>query len=463
MPTEPLPEEQRSAVETFVADWVSEERVPGAAVAVVDADETVYAEGFGARDLESNEPATPETLFGVGSCTKALTATAIMQLVDDGDLALDDSVEEYVPHLSDAPGDPITVEALLTHTSGLPSDGMAGSVAPRAFGQGAVGAPLSSESDFRRHVEGSLDRRVVGDDTFRYYNSGYTLLGRVLEAVTDQSFATYVERNVLDPLGMDRSTFDREGFEAADDRMTPYLEDDDGVTEAGFPFDSLIHPAGGLVCSVEALADYLHLFLDGGDERVLPPERIEAMTTPAGTFGTYLDGTEVGYGYGLMVEEYLDDRLVNHGGSIGVSSAWFGYLDDAQLGVTIACTTTPEKHPSDAGMGVLALLRDEDPRTVQPQYRLHAALDDATGEYEDYRDAGTATVERVGGGLEFEYVPEAGGGQTLLLTPTSVEQDSLVCTASLGSGMTSEVRFEFESDGNGADLFFDRLRLTKST
>ncbi len=458
--------DSRNAVEEHVTEWLSDQRIPGAAVAVVDGDEAVYAEGFGARHLEDNTPATADTLFGIGSCTKSFTAAAVMRLVEDGAVSLDDRMNDYLPHLAEAPGEPVTVEELLTHTSGLPSDGSAGPLITRPLGLGHVEVPLSGDGDFRRHVEGSVDRRVTDRETFFYYNSGYTMLGQLIERVSDRPFAVYVETEILAPLGMERSTFDRETFESDDDRMTPYVKQDGSSTSSGFPFDEFIQAPGGLVSSVREMADYLQLYMNDGavdGEQVLSSESVAAMTTPEGTFGTYLDGRDVGYGYGLMTEEYLGDRLVGHGGSVAVSNAWFGYLEAADLGVVLACTTGPETHPTDVGKALLALLNGKEPAEVEPHYRLLHALERVTGEYEGYRDIVSGSVERVGGSLRFEKRSGI-GTQEILLTPERVEDDRLVCTTVESSGMEREVRFEFaENDGgHGAvDLFHERTRLTK--
>lgn len=455
-----LPESRRDAVESFVAEWVSDDRIPGASLAVVDRDGIRYAEGFGARTLDGNVPATPDTLFGIGSCTKSVTAMAVMQLVERGDLSVSDPVADYLPYLADAPGDPITVRELLTHTSGMPADGSGGPLITRAMGGGHAEVPLSSRADFRRHVRGSLDRRVTDRETFYYYNSGYTMLSQVVEAVTDRAFAAYVEEEVLAPLGMERSTFSREAFGAEDDRMTPYHKEEGEAVESGFPFDPLIHGPGGLVSSAREMADYLRAYLGDGAadrERVVSPGSLDEMTTPEGAFGTYFDGREMGYGYGLMVEEFLDDTMVGHGGSVGVSSAWFGYLDDAGLGVALLCTTGPRVHPMVAGRAVLAILRDEDSHEVVPQLRLTRTLETVTGEYSTYRDIGSATVERVGGSLRFE-ASFGFGGQELLFTPVSVEDGLLTCSTTMVDGLRREARFEI---GDGVTLFFERDRYEK--
>lgn len=185
------------------------------------------------------------------------------------------------------------------------------------------------------------------------------------------------------------------------------------------------------------------------------------MTSPVGTVRTYFDGGEVGYGYGLDVEEYLGDTLVGHRGDIGVSSAWFGYLEDAKLGVVLACQTSPEAHPLVVGPAVLALLEGENPNEVVPHYRLVKAFETVSGEYEGYRAIVTATVEVDGGTLTFESENDFGGGQTLRLVPTRVEEDSLVCSTVSNWGRKEEVRFEF--GGGEVDLFVADRRLRKSS
>lgn len=458
-----LIESKRTEIESFVADWLSDHRIPGGALAVVDAEGLLYAEGFGARNLERNEPATEETLLGIGSSTKSLTATAIMQLAEDGDLSVEDPVDKYLPHLSDVPGEQIKIRDLLTHTSGMPSDGSAGPLITRPLGVGGMEVPLSSKADFRRHVEGSADRRVTDRETFFYYNSGYTMLGEIIEKVTGERFASYVEGNILAPLGMDRSTFSHEAFEDDDDRMTFYLKQDDEASQTGFPFDQLIHPPGGMVSSVTEMATYIRMYLNGGSlngNTVLSEDSIDEMTTPVSTFGSYIDDQEQMYGYGLMSREFLDDRLVGHGGSVAVSNFWFGYLEEAEMGVAVGCTTTPETHPSAVGPAVLALLQGEDHRNVIPHYKLVEALERVTGSYSTYRGIGGATVEREGGTLTFTQ--ESGlSSQELSLTPETIEDELLVCETIMASGRRLPVRFEL--DGDAVHCYLERSRFVKET
>jgi len=124
-------------------------KVPGVSVAIVEANTPVMTAGFGARNLNTNEPVTPDTLMGVGSVTKSVSALAVMQLVEACELAVDDRVADYVPHYEDTD---ITIRNLLTHSSGLPSDGSAVVLTARLAGIDPVEVPLSGSEDFERHV-----------------------------------------------------------------------------------------------------------------------------------------------------------------------------------------------------------------------------------------------------------------------------------------------------------------------
>lgn len=446
-----------------MTDWLTEASVPGAAVAVVDEDGTRYAEGFGARDLASNTPATADTLFGIGSCTKSFTAAAVCRLVERGDLSLDDEPAEYVDRYADVAGEPVTLRDLLTHASGFPSDGMAVALIQRYMGVDPCEVPVSGEADFGRYVAGASDDRVTDREPFFYYNSGYTVLGEVVEAVTGQSFADAVADLVFEPLGMARTTFDRKAFEADDDAMTPYYPGENGSTEGEFPFDRNVEAPGGIVSSVTELATYLRCQLRGGEvdgARLFDEATVEEMHDHHTTRQTRIDGVEQGYGYGWMVEEYLGDRMVGHGGSVGVSTAWQGFLEDAGLGVVVLCNTTADPHPMHVGPAILAILEGQDPREVEPHYALSAKLSGLTGSYQSYRGLMTGEVERSGGTLTLS-LSTGGDPETKPLFPESLDPDEKAFYSVGVDGARTEVRFERHEDGDGGhyDLFVERWRL----
>lgn len=180
---------RRRDIGSFVHDWVREAEVPGASVVVFGADGERYAEGFGARDLESNAPATPDTLYGVGSVTKPITALAVVDLAEQDQLSLSDPIDRYVDHYADAPGDPITIAELLSHTSGMPA------TSTGLLSQAMDGRPagVADERDRERLVRDAVEFRTTDRERFFYYNTGYDVLGRVIEAVDGREYAEYVQ------------------------------------------------------------------------------------------------------------------------------------------------------------------------------------------------------------------------------------------------------------------------------
>ena len=102
--------------EDFTSASMKRGKVPGFSIAVMKEGEVIYTQGFGARDLKKSLPATPDTLYGIGSCTKSFVSMAVMQLVEKGKISLDDPVDQYVPLKIGLPGKPITIHHLLTHS-----------------------------------------------------------------------------------------------------------------------------------------------------------------------------------------------------------------------------------------------------------------------------------------------------------------------------------------------------------
>lgn len=453
----------RREVESFVADWLAEHDVPGAALVVVDGDETVYANGFGARDLSTDDPATVDTLFGVASVTKSVTAVALQQLAARGDLALDDPVGEYVPRLG-FPDDPVTLADLLSHTSGMPSDGASIAHISRALDVDPDTAPLSSDADRRRHVDDAKADRTTtdphthvrsGERPFFYYNTGYTILGEVVEAVDGRSFRRYVDEEVLDPLRMARS-----GFDPDENAAVPYYHDpESGTLERGtFPTKGT-GAAGGLLSTATDLGRYLHFHLVGNPE-VLPDERRQACHEAHASRQTRLDGSEQSYGYGWMREPFLEDALVSHSGTLTVSSAFVGFLEAEEVGVGLVASSVPDVHPSAVGRGVLALLDGTSPDESVSRFGLDAKLDAVTGRYASHRGIQRATVERERGGLRVDF-DNALGGEAVHALPESTDPDDYRFYTSTPDGV--RVPLTFEETDDGFDLFYRRWRLHRST
>lgn len=440
-------------VEQFVGDWLTDANVPGASLAVVEDDELVYASGFGSRTLDSNAPATPATLYGVASCSKSVAALAVLVLAERGELSVDDPVSEHVESFDlDGRDGPIRIHDLLTHTSGLPSLKTSEVLLGRLTGLDEQTVPLGDREDFYRHLNGAQDEIAHDRGAWAMYNnSGYIVVGDIVRSVTGESFAAFVEREILDPLGMERSTFDPAN---ADELMTPYVLRDGEPEETPFPHRPRSNPAGGLLAPVTELARYLR-FHAGGDLGVdiVSAEGLarahEAHTTRAGR----------PYGYGWQHRTVGDRTLVGHGGSLGVSSAYIGFTADGEYAVAIGANTTPSPTPPTVAAGLLAILDGHEPADVVPHYARERRFAELTGEYESYRSVTTATVERDADVLWLEIEGELGGGSALLV-PTDSEDPGYEFEVPAGDGTRGRAFFTVE-DGD-ISLYYGRNRFHRA-
>lgn len=453
-----LDSETESRLETFVGDWLVDANVPGASIAVVADDELAYTAGFGSRDLETNQPATPRTLYGVASCTKSFAALSILLLEERDALSVDDPVTDHLDQVTlEGEDGPISLHDLLTHSSGLPSLGTSSVLLYRLTGVEEYGVPLGDREDFYRHLNGAQDE-ISGPsgERFMYCNSGYNLLGEVVEATSGVPFDEFVEAEILRPLGMERSTFDPEVLEDAD-AMTPHALRDGEPEATPFPHRPISYAAGGLIAPVTELTRYLRLHANGGSfdgVDLVSEESLERAHTG------YMERADSEYGYGWGRSEFLGQTLIGHGGSLGVSSSYIGFTENGEYAIAMAANTTPSPAPPTVAKGVLAIMEGEDPYEVVPHFARTRRFEELTGEYESYRGITTATVEQHGNVLQLTS-EHALGEESMLLLPADPEQPGF--EFGIPTAMGTRKTAEFEVHDDHVDLYYDRNRLHKQT
>lgn len=449
----------RDKLESLVTEYLNENDVPGASVVIVDEEGERYAEGFGSRDLEANAPATPDTLYGMGSISKSFTALAVIQLAESGVLSVADPVNEYVGHYEGAPGDPITIEELLTHTSGMPA------TPTGAFDQAFEGFPsgVADEADLKRFVRDSTEFRGTDQEHFFYYNTGYVLLGKIIEAVDGRPYAEYVSEEIFEPLDLERATFDSEVLAADDDAMTGHRpgEGEEPPEPTEFPLPDLDQPAGGLIASVRDLSRFLRAMMTDGElagNRVCSANTVERLQQGRVVRQSYLDGTDQEYCYGWQRQPLGSTEVIGHGGSILVSTSYAGYLPDEGIGVVVACNSSAEPHASSLGQAALALVNEQDVTEV-PAYALKEKCEAVSGTYEAFRAEFTVSVEPLDGGLLVTYESHLGEDEFRAF-PASLDPDDHEFYTVTGGGVRAPL--EFDLDGEQAHLCFRRTRVRRT-
>jgi CubicO group peptidase (beta-lactamase class C family) len=292
-------------------------RAPGLAVAVVHRRDTLLLRGYGYARLADSVAMSPDAVFHVGSITKPFTAAAVMRLVRAGRVRLDDSLRAHLPDYA-GPGGGATIGELLAHTSGIPS--FTELPAFRAA-RGRAWAPGEVRAVFEREP-----LRFAPGTGWAYSNSGYYLLGLVVERAAGAAYADVVRRELASPLGLrvtgacDAGDGRRavQGYDVEGGRLTPT-----GPVDASAPF-----AAGALCSSARELARWT-ASLAGG--RVVGRDGFARMAAPAALRG----GGRAAYGLGLEVTELAGHRRVGHGGAVAGEDGYAAHYPDDSLTVVV--------------------------------------------------------------------------------------------------------------------------------
>jgi CubicO group peptidase (beta-lactamase class C family) len=298
-------------------------------VLVVQDGRPVLRKGYGLAEVELSVPIRPDMVFRVGSVTKQFTAACILRLVEEGRLALSDDLTKYLPDYPTG-GRRVTIEQLLTHTSGIKNYTEIPARYPSRLREDWT---LTQLIDFFKNAPFDFEPGT----RWHYDNSGYVLLGAILEKVTGKAYADLVSDWIFTPLGMKDTRY---GSEAPiiPGRVAGYQRTPGGTVNAYYLSMTQAFSAGGLVSTVDDLAKW-QTALDSG--AILSPESRRRMWTPV----TLPDGTKTRYGFGWGIWSYEGHAVVEHGGRInGFATASMRMPDDhvyvAVLSNCLGCAET---------------------------------------------------------------------------------------------------------------------------
>jgi CubicO group peptidase (beta-lactamase class C family) len=270
---------------------------PGACVLAVDNGEVIFEQGFGLADVEQNVPCTPTTNFRMASVSKQFTATAIMILVDQGKLALDDTLDKFFPAFPDY-GKQITVQQLLTHTSGLPDYE---ELIPE-------GTTLQLDDlDIVQMLLATKEPLFEPGSKWQYSNSAFVLLGMIAEIAAEQPFHQFMANQIFKPLEMNDTLIYQRGLNKVKNRAFGHELKDGKWVRAD---QSVTSATRGDGCVYTSLEDYLKWLSAHANRKLLSEKSHDAMFSPQ--VKTTRDDSS--YGYGWFLDEYRGEPRIQHNG-----------------------------------------------------------------------------------------------------------------------------------------------------
>ena len=319
----------------IVQYYANDHKFMGTAL-VARGSQVLFSKGYGSADLEWNVPNSPNTKFRLGSVTKQFTAASILLLEERGKLSVNDSVKKYMP---DAPAawDKITIYNLLTHTSGIPNfTGFPDYAKLEPF-------PSTPAELVARFRDKPLDFQP--GEKWSYSNSGYVLLGYLIEKITGGSYEKFVQENIFTPLGMKDSGYDSNSA-MIPHRASGYDVGKNGYVNAGFVNMTIPHGAGALYSTTEDLLKW-ELGLFGG--KLLQAASLEKMTTPF----------KNNYAFGLQVDTAGGHKVIEHGGGIEGFVTELEYYPDDKLTVAVLENVIGAAPPGEIAKKLAAVAHGE--------------------------------------------------------------------------------------------------------
>jgi CubicO group peptidase (beta-lactamase class C family) len=343
--------------------------LPGLAVVVTQHGQELFAAGYGYCDSGRKKPITPDTMFGIASVTKMVTAIETIRLQEQNQLSLDDSLNQYFPDLNVAADARMQLRHLLSHSAGLPglpsrfsavnlqnnADSSGGIEKP-----GPVSAKPNGSSDaFLRHPRdlpdfiNKLDVSTLAPPgtLLNYSNEGFCLLGGIIENLTAEPYQQRVLNSVFRPLNMANSVVGyKNNF--SDTPASPLIRRTSEFYEAGIWDAPLFYPAGGIMSSARDLTRLVNVlsdenpYLSLNSRQLLRQSEIAVASRP---------DTSIGYGYGLEYQHLDSDTTLHwHTGQRAGVSSYVGWLSGPEVGISVLSNTS---NAPVAGIGV-ALIRN---------------------------------------------------------------------------------------------------------
>jgi len=343
----------------LIEDVLQTHDLPGMAVGVVKENEIIYARGFGYKNIETKTPITISTLFHMASISKPFVATAVMQLVEQEKIDLEAPVIIYLPYfrLKGESYKAITIQQMLTHTSGMPD------VEDYEWDK-----PQYDEGAIERYVRtlADLEMRHAPGEKFAYSNMAFECLGDVISKVSGMSFDDYEKMHVLDPAGMKESTFLKPEH-LPENWASPHLRTVQLLLWDGYPYNRSHGPSSTLHSNVLEMCRWAMINLNRGTlqgRQVLEPSSYELLWTPKAETGR--SGYAKSVGLSWFIGEYRGQKCVGHGGGDTGFNTMLIMMPEKSLAAVVLCNFIPAPVEAIAKTALDIALGSEPERILPP-------------------------------------------------------------------------------------------------
>ena len=326
-----------------IPDWMGQWEIPGLALAIVKDDSILFEGGFGLCSLGKPEKVDPNTLFGIGSCTKAFTATALGLLVSEGRLSWEEPVGRFLPGW--ALYDPwvtanINLSDLLSHRSGLPTWG----------GDIISYDSTYSQADVMQHMR-FIPQAYPFRAGYGYTNMAFLAAGQLIPAITGLGWDEFLQQRLFAPLGMDEVVTSLASLAEKSNKAVPHEVIDAKVQPIAFGDLDATAPAGAINASIHHMAQWLRLQLGDGmldGVQIIEPAVIQRTRTPHNLIPILPAQRQLfpsthfsAYGLGWFLRDYHGRLLVSHGGGLPGMLSYVGFLPEENLGVAVLTNKLP--------------------------------------------------------------------------------------------------------------------------
>jgi CubicO group peptidase (beta-lactamase class C family) len=433
---------ERDWIDSYLAAQVREKDRVGLSVAIVQNSQLVLAKAYGYRSLPEQRPAEPDTMFAIGSVTKQFTCACILLLAQEGKLSVNDKVAKYFPKLTRASD--ITVLDLMNHTSGYPD------YYPLDFVDRRMQKSISADDLIQRYASGRLD--FEPRTRWSYSNTGFIILGRIVEKASGRSFAQFLTSRILEPLGLKHTAL-RPGARGVASGFTTFALSKSEPVEP--EAEGWLGAAGALFSTPSDLVKWDLALIDG---KVLEPKSYHLMTTAR----ELPNGIVTGYGCGWVVDTRERRTILRHNGAVSGFAAFNALIPSTRSAVALLCN-------KDGGLGSLpdvlvGLLLE--PESTVPRVTGLSAVDAVRKVFSEFQ---SGTVDRSQFGEEFNlYLTEEklagaskrlkalGAPQNIVVTRARERGRMEVTSTTLSFANTNlEVLMYRSSDGRIEQFFID--------